>query len=348
MNLGITLLDSGQLDEAIVQLQRVIAREPKHVSAHWNLAIAYLLRGDWTNGWQEYEWRWNAGVILSPPRQFRQAVWNGGDLGGRTILLHAEQGMGDTMQFVRYAPLVAGRGGRVILECQPPLKRLLERMDGVEKVVVWGEQLPDFDAHCPLGSLPKVMGTTINNLPNELPYLHADKGEISAWGERVSKRPGAVNIGLVWAGNPKFHGQALRSPGRLSALASLAQIDGARFFSLQKDVADEQSRTPPSGMNLVDWTSELHDFAATAALIDNLDLVISSDTAAAHLAGAMGKKVWVMLPRSPDWRWMLHREDSPWYPSMRLFRQQRVGNWESVVDCMAEELKKMIEGVDRR
>ncbi|MGD0390626.1 MAG: glycosyltransferase family 9 protein [Tepidisphaeraceae bacterium] len=256
---------------------------------------------------------------------------------GRTLLLHAEQGVGDAIQFIRYLPLVAQRGGKIIIECQTELQRLFQTTAGRCQIVARGQPLPAFDLHCPLLSLPRVFGTSLANVPNIVPYLHADAEDAGKWQHRLAEHASIVKVGLAWAGSPAHKNDRNRSI-KLAGLAPLGQISGARFFSLQKGEAAAEAKTPPPGMQFVDWTEDLKDFADTAALIANLDLVIAVDTAVAHLAGAMNKPVWTLLPYVPDWRWLLQRHDSPWYPSMRLFRQPRIGDWDSVFAQVADAL----------
>jgi len=248
--------------------------------------------------------------------------------------------LGDAIQFIRYVPMVAQRGGKIIIECHAELQRLFQTMSEQCQIVVRGSPLPAFDLHCPLLSLPLVFGTTLENIPNTVPYLYADVREAKRWRRRLEDQLPIMKIGLVWEGNLKPNrNRAIR----LSGLAPLGQVSGVRFYSLQKGEAAAQARTPPTGMELVDWTDELKDFADTAALIANLDLVITVDTAVAHLAGAMGKPVWTMLSFVADWRWLLQREDSPWYPTMRLFRQSVIGDWDSVIKRVVAALNLWIK-----
>jgi hypothetical protein len=274
--------------------------------------------------------------------EFAEPPWDGRPLEGRTLLLHAEQGFGDAIQFIRYLPLAAERGGRIIIECQAQLQRLFQINAGGSQIVASGQPMPDFDSHCPLLSLPWVFGTTLASVPDIVPYLRADAENVGSWRQRLAEHSQVVKVGLVWSGNPAHKNDRCRSM-TLARLAPLAQTRGVRFFSLQKGEAATEARTPPPGMELIDWTEELTDFADTAALIAHLDLVIAVDTAVAHLAGAMGKPVWTLLPFVPDWRWLLEREDSPWYPSMRLFRQPFWGDWDSVIERVADELSNWIK-----
>jgi len=297
-----------------------------------------LLQGDFKRGWQEHEWRWKCRDYPSPQRNFAQPLWDGSALERRTLLLHTEQGLGDAIQFIRYLPLVAQRGGKIIIECQAELRRLFQTMLEKCPIVVRGDPLPAFDLHCPLLSLPLIFGTTLENIPQTVPYLHADAQDVKKWRERLDEHSPHLKMGLVWAGSPTNKNDRSRSI-KLQSLAPLGQVPGVRLLSLQKGAAAAEAKTPPMGMELVDYTQELTDFADTAALIANLDLLISVDTAVVHLAGAMGKLVWTLLPFSPDWRWLLERENSPWYPTMRLFRQQVIGDWDNVITRVASALQ---------
>ena len=338
-NKGNALQDTGRRAEAIACFRQAVALRPDFAEAHYNLALAWLLLGNFLDAWPHYEWRWKCRDFHAPSRDLPRPQWDGGPLAGRTIHVHAEQGLGDSIHFVRYVALLAERGGRINLECQPQLKRLFGNIAGVGQVVTTGELLPDFDVHCPLQTLPLRFGTTLQNIPRQVPYLHADGAEIALWGRRIQNTQRRLLVGLAWAGNMLNMNDRNRSV-TLATLAPLGTVEGVRFVSLQKGPPAAQARTPPVGMELIDWTDELGDFAATAALIANLDLVIAVDTAVAHLAGAMGKPVWVLLPFAPDWRWQLKRDDSPWYPTMRLFRQIRTGDWDDVArragDALAE------------
>jgi len=344
-NLGAALADKGQLDEAIAACRQAIKLRPNFARAHHNLALTLLMRGDFQPGWQENEWRWKCRDFPSPARNFSQPQWDGSAFEPRTLLLFPEQGIGDAFQFIRYLPLVVRRGGKIIIECQAEFQRLPRTMSEGCQIVAKGEPLPAFDLYCPLLSLPLVFGTTLENIPNIVPYLHADAQDAKRWQQRLDDySPGLKvgKVGLVWAGNPAHKNDRNRSM-KLTSLAPLGQVPGVRFFSLQKGAAAAQAKTPPTGMELIDWTPELRDFADTAALIANLDLIISVDTAVVHLAGAMSKPVWTLLPFNPDWRWMLEREDSPWYPTMRLFRQSVRGDWDSVIKRVAEALNVWIK-----
>ncbi len=333
-NLGAVLSDTGDGESALAACRQAIELRPDLAIAHSNYALILLRLGQYEIGWPEHEWRFKCNPRYRP-RSFSQPRWDGGPLAGRTILLHAEQGWGDTIQFVRYAPLVAERGGRVILECQPELSQLFKGLRGVEQLMVLGDLLPPFDLHCPLLSLPAAMGTTVDSVPAEVPYLKADETAAASWRERLSVSGEKLKVGLVWAGRPTHTNDHNRSM-RLSHFAPLSGIGNIVFYSLQKGSAAAQS-----GLELIDFAAELNDFSDTAALVSGLDLVIAVDTAVAHLAGAMGKPVWVLLPMSADWRWLTNREDSPWYPTMRLFRQRRWGDWDGVVEEVSAAPQKL-------
>ncbi len=342
-NLGNALRRQGRLDAAVASYRTAIGLQPDYVDAHNHLGMALLASGDLAEGWVEYEWRWQTAQMLRDRRPFTQPQWRGEPAEGRTLLVHAEQGFGDTLQFCRYAGLAAERGLRVIVEVQPALARLCRSLRGVAQVIARGAPLPAFDLHCPMLSLPLALGTTLATVPGATPYLHADADQVEAWRTRLAAmddpRP---RIGLVWAGNPRkllpvWEALARRRSIAPERFAPLFQVSGAHFFSLQKD-----GPAAPSEFPLTDVMAEMTDFADTAALIANLDLVISVDTAVAHLAGALGKPVWVLDLYDPCWRWMLGREDSPWYPTLRLFRQPDPGNWQAVIERVAAELRDVM------
>jgi hypothetical protein len=313
--------------------EKAITLRADYALAHWNLGLILLSLGDFQRGWAEYEWRWRRPEYARHDH-FKRPRWDGTQLGRRRILLHTEQGFGDVIQFIRFVPKVVERGGKVILACHSELRRLLSKIEGVQQWIDPGETLPEFDVHCPLMSLPKVFGTTVQTVPGQAPYLAAGAELAERWRERVEGLPGR-KVGLAWAGRPG-HGNDRNRSIRLNQLEKLGIVAGVSFVSLQKGEAARQ-QTP--GLTITDWTADLNDFADTAALIANLDLVIAVDTAVAHLAGALGKPVWVLLPFVPDWRWMLDREDSPWYPTMRLFRQPAIGDWETPISRIVEALK---------
>jgi tetratricopeptide (TPR) repeat protein len=334
-NLGHVLQDMGRHGDAIAAYDKAIQLQSDYADAEFNRGLLLLANGQLPEGWRGYEARLRVPGHVAD-RDYAQPPWDGSELAGRTILLHAEQGYGDTIQFIRYAPLAAARGGRVLLVCPRGLHRLIEGRLGIEHVFATHDPLPAFDVHCPLPSLPERFGTTIETIPSQIPYLGADETLEMRWRERMSREPGGLKVGLAWAGNPAHPKDRHRSVP-MSGLAPLSEAASeVRFVSLQVGQGADQSRFAP--FDLLDWTGELTDFADTAALVANLDLVIAADTAVVHLAGAMGKPMWVLLGLPTDWRWMLGREDSPWYPTARLFRQSARGDWESVLNRVAEEL----------
>ncbi len=333
-NLGNALLASGRPREALECYRAALDSQPEHVEARWNSGVVSLLLGDFERGWEGYEWRLQQREVS--PRTFHQAQWDGESLDGRTILLHAEQGLGDTIQFARYAPLVCDAGGRVFLECQPSLARLLASVDGVERVVERGAELPEFDVQLPLMSLPRVFGTRLATIPSAAPYVRCPSGDIGAAGRLIEERVGGdsrLRIGVVWAGNPRHKNDRRRSI-EPQLLKPLAETPGVKLLSLQKGIA------VAAGFSITTVEEGLADFAATGALMMHLDLVITVDTSVAHLAGALGRPVWTLLPYVPDWRWMLETSSSPWYPSMRLFRQASPGDWEGVIANVSRELRR--------
>lgn len=337
INYGNALHAVGQMDDALAAYNRALAIKADHPGSRWNLGLTYLMQGDYPRGWAEYEWRFKAGIVTDP--NFFQPRWAGEDLNGKRLLIHAEQGMGDTLQFCRYLPLLAGRGGKIVFQSPQALARLMQRISGVDQVIPVGEPLPPFDLQCPLGSLPNVLKTTLQTIPNEIPYLQPDPARIQYWRNRVPT-DNRLKVGLVWGG--RAIPQPLRSMP-LTQLAGLANVQNVWFCSLQKGEASAETRNAPGGLQITDWTTELTDFAETAALIANLDLVIAVDTSVAHLAGALGKPVWIMLRHAPDWRWFLGRSDSPWYPTAMLFRQPRPGEWNTPVQQIIHELQHLTQ-----
>ncbi len=327
LNLANTLRESGRVAEAITQLETVLAADPDFAQAHWDLSFALLLRGDYEAGWREYEWRWQRSEVTARQRHFPQPLWNGESLSDRTILIHTEQGYGETLQFIRYVPLLAQRGARVVVECPLVLRDLLESVPKLDRVVARGDSLPAFDVHSPLLSLPRLFHTMVATIPNPVPYLTPPAGK------RIlpeTSNPAALKVGVVWAGNAQHKNDRNRSLP-LIKLAPLFDLPGIAFFSLQTGPQTDELNRFEHGSKPIDLSPQLRDFSDTAAAISDLDLVISVDTSVAHLAGALGKTVWTLLPFAPDWRWLTERQDSPWYPTMRLFRQPAFGDWHAVV-----------------
>jgi hypothetical protein len=342
-NLAIVLFRQGSFDESAIHYQHALRLQPGFAKAHNDLAILWLLRGDFQHGWPEYEWRWLQAGVSRPHADRPQ--WDGSDLAGKTILIHGEQGLGDTLQFVRYAPMVKERGGTVVLECQPALVRLLNSAPGIEYVVAGGAPLPDYHVQAPLLSLPLIFHTSLDTIPATVPYLHADADLAEQWRQRIGppRRLGGrcLQVGIAWQGCPTFRFDSQRSIA-LKHFARLAQVEGIKLVSVQKGPGIDQLQELEGQIPIVNLGQHFDEssgpFMDTAAIMANVDLVISSDTAVPHLAGALGVPVWVALPYVPDWRWLLERVDSPWYPTMRLFRQKQAGNWDEVFDRIADAL----------
>jgi tetratricopeptide (TPR) repeat protein len=331
-NLGVLVEYHGDYDESLRLLEKAIELKPEYALARTSRATDLLRREKFEEGWLEYEWRWRLPQFRQDLPDPKKPIWNGEPLAGRTILLRCEQGMGDTIQFVRYASLVKERGPKkIILLSQPALVRLMQRATGVDEVIAQGTALPPYDVQVPLLSQPRIFKTDIGTIPSSVPYITAEP-ELAG--------DANVKVGLVWSSNPG-HPLARFRTTTLSAFAPLAQIPGLTFYSLQKGEPAKQSTTPPSGMTVVDRTEELTDFAETAALLANLDLVVTVDTAVAHLAGAMSKRTLTIVPFLSDFRWFLARDDSPWYPTMRLFRLRSMFGWDEAISRVAEALRAM-------
>ncbi len=337
-NLGNVLRERGRPEEAAASYEEALRLRPDDPEALMNLGMARLLLGDFERGWAGYEWRRRARAL--PEHPSGRPRWDGSPLEGKAILLVAEQGLGDTIQFVRYAAMVRERGGVVLLECQPSLRALLADAPGVDRVVAPGGPAPEFAVQAPLPSLPGLLGTTRETIPARVPYLRADAGRVGRWRRELEGRAG-FRVGIVWRGNPKHPGDRRRSIP-LGCFAPLAALPGVGLVSLQKGPGAEQLVATDWRRSTLDLGGRLEDFADTAAVLMNLDLLIACDTAVAHLAGALGVPAWVALPSDPDWRWLLGRDDSPWYPSLRLFRQDRPGVWEGVFDRIASELRRVL------
>lgn len=340
-NLGLVLINRNRPHEAIAVYEKALALRPDNADLRMSLGIAQLMAGDFAAGWENYEARWHAAGFATPKRDFHAPLWQGealaadsDDMPPRRLLIHAEQGFGDTLQFCRYAPLIASAGGTVVVECQPALHRLLKCLAhggsaGAVVVAQRGEALPPVDFHAPMLSLPRILKTEIDSVPADTPYLRAVKSERDSLMAHMD--PDALNVGLVWSGNPERQDDLMRScPPK--AMRPILDSPGCRFHSLQLG----WDAPLPDGVE--DLAPYLDDFAATAAAVEALDLTISVDTAVAHLAGALGRPVWVMLGHAADWRYFMDRDDSPWYPTMRLFRQAVPGDWEQVARRIAQAL----------
>ena len=338
-NLGAALFRSGFVEEATPLFERAVRAESHVPLHHINLAMALLSQGQFERAWDEFEWRhqWEGYAAFS--QRFGQPEWRGEEISGKTILLHGSRGFGDTLHLARYVPLLAQRGARVLLDSPPELKRLLATMPGSPHLIEPGQPIGNFDVHCPLMALPLTFGTTLQTIPANVPYLTPSAEDVQRWRARVASAGSRLNVGLVWAGNSAHGADRFRS----LTLASLAPLSATHvtFFSLQKGPAAAQLAQSLPGMRIVDVAPELRDFADTAALIACLDLVITVDTSAAHLAGALGRPVWTLLSFAGEWRWLRDREDSPWYPTMRLFRQPALGQWTPVIERVAAELTRL-------
>ena len=323
--------------------------QPDFANAHYGLALCCLLIGDFARGWREHEWRWETPDLKIAKRSFTRPLWLGNEeIAGKTILLHAEQGFGDTLQFCRYVPMVSELGAQVILEVPTPLADLMRSLSGNLWIVAQGDSLQVFDLHCPLMSLPLAFETRLENIPRQVPYLSAPENRRNRWRDRLRQHD-KVRIGLAWAGAPRKHqpvanrGDRYRSIG-FDQLTPLLGIKGCEFYSLQKgDDAVAQLRNSTFRDRVVDWSDDFKDFADTAALVENLDLVITVDSSVAHLAGALGKPFWLLNRYDTCWRWLLDREDTPWYPSARLFRQDATRVWDGVITRIQTELNDHLQ-----
>ncbi len=333
-NLGALLCDEGKLEEGLNAWRQAVVDDRNSVHAHWNYGRLLLRLGYFAEGWEEFEWRLKF-APMKLNRGFAQPQWDGSDPTGKTILLHAEGGFGDAIQFIRLVPSVTARGGRWFLECQPELASLFEGTAGVERIIHRGQPLPEFDVQIPLQGLPRIVEIRLDNIPNKVPYLKTPADRVQHWASRVSN-DGRPRVGLVWAGSNTAMGD--KRTRSVELFSPLAAVDGVRFFSLQK--GPDSGQTPPTGMDWADYTSELHDFSDTAALMQNLDLVITVDTSAGHLAVALGRPVWVIIPFESDFRWLAGRTDSPWYPTMRLFREPVAGDTVTPITQIVQALRE--------
>ncbi len=338
-NRGVTLADVGRRSEAVKSYEQAIAANPDHADAHWNMSLCFLQLGDFKKGWAGHEWRWKVANLDLAPRTFAQPLWLGAEsVRGKTILLHADQGFGDALQFSRYAKLLHEQGARVLLEVRKPLVGLMSDLPGVAQVIPYGESLPAFDMHCPLGSLPRAFNTDASSIPFSAGYLHSTAAQREKW-QAILGKTDKRRIGLAWSGNRKHKNDHNRS----IALADLAQAlpEGFEYISLQKEVSEADRAVLRTRADIRTFGDQLADFSDTAALCDLVDVIVSVDTSVVHLAGAMGRPVWVLLPFNPDWRWLLARSDSPWYDTATLYRQSRAGDWIDVLMKVRADLEKM-------
>jgi tetratricopeptide (TPR) repeat protein len=340
-NRGIVLVALCRLPEALASFDRAVGLKPDYAEAYFGRAVARLLSGDFARGWVDFEWRWKRsnGPAALQRKEFAQPLWLGEkSLVGKTLLVHAEIGLGDTLQFCRYVTLLAELGAKVILQVQPPLVELLADLQGVSRVMTEGQPLPAFDYHCPLLSLPLAFKTELKTIPAERRYLHVDPAKVARWKARMD--PAGRRVGLVWRGDPDNRDDRHRSMA-LSDLLQHLPVDH-RYYSLQKDLSEAEMRifhAHPTASCLAD----VLDLTETAAVCECMDLVISVDTSVAHLSAALGKPTWILLPFSPDCRWLLSRVDSPWYPSMTLYRQESIGDWRGVLTRVAGDLKDRVK-----
>ena len=343
-DLGSAFKDLGRLELAEQSCDRALEIDSNYAPAHMGRAIVRLLAGNFQKAWEDYEWRFKADKNNAHFAQiFNKSLWDGSSFKGKTLLIYSEQGLGDTLQFIRYLPLVKSLGGRVVVATFESMTGLLDGFPGIDKLMVMTaglESTLDYDLSLPILSLPYVFKTTLATIPAEFPYIQVDPQEQAGWHQKM---PGSgLKVGLVWKGNPSHSNDRNRSIA-LDRLQPLTHIMGIQFYSLQKGDVTPLEQELLQKMNCIDLGNSFSDFSDTAGALANLDVVISVDTSVVHLAGAMGRRVWTLLPFAPDWRWMLHRDDSPWYPGVRLFRQPQRGNWDAVVDRIAAELHLLVQ-----
>jgi len=332
-NLGVALKDIGAVADAAACFNKATALDPQNAAAQWNRTLAYLLCGDFEEGWKTFDLY--ARISSAAPRHFSQPAWDGGSLAGKTILLYDEHGYDDALQFARYATDIAKQAGRVLVQCRPELARLLATVPGVAEVVRDQDALPPFDCHASFVVLPKLLATRMDTIPSAVPYLFPPPEAANAWQARGVLKAGK-NAGVVWRGHTKTDSHRAIP---IAQMAKVFAVQGINWLSLQVG-ADEVERGVLAGAGVQDCGGALHDWADTAALISCLDVVLTTDTAVAHLAGALGKPVWILLPRVPDWRWLLERSDSPWYPTARLFRQSGEADWDGLIAEVVKALEQ--------
>ncbi len=341
-NRGRALQALNRQRDALDSFDKAAALQKDYADAHFNAALALLTLSDYARGFAEYEWRWMRSGMHDTRRTYRGAFWRGEyALARKTILLHAEQGLGDTIQFARYAPLLARAGATVVLEVQPPLKDLFATLGGVASVHARGEPLPPYDVHCPLGSLPLALKTGIDTIPADIPYLGADETRIAKWRPIIDALPG-TRVALAWAGNPAHANDRNRSIN-VKLLEPLLATNGVSFVSLQRELRAGDDKFLARYPRLKNLAGDLNDMADSAAVLSLCDLLIAVDTAVVHLAGALGCAPWALLPFSPDWRWTLNGERTPWYPQTRLFRQPALGDWVSTIAQVRAALTQLVD-----
>lgn len=338
-NLGNALVKLFLHEEAFKRYDQALSLDSGYVEAYWNKALALLQLGRFSEGWVLHESRWAKPSFQPIVRHFSQPIWDGSfSIAGKTLLLHAEQGLGDTLQFVRYVELALALGARLVLEVQAPLVPLFDGLFGVEALVKQGDPLPSFDCHCPLMSLPLAFQTTLTSVLNAVPYLKPSPEKQLFWAEKLGPTS-QLRVGLVWSGDPRHLNDKHRSIPLADLLAALPPNFG--YFSLQSEIRHSDRQALENSDSLVHFGSELIDFSDTAALCAQMDVVICVDTSVAHLSGAMGKPTFLLLPYNPDWRWLLKRTDSPWYPTMQLYRQAQLGSWQNALDSVGANLQLM-------
>ena len=339
-NHGNILIEVKRHHDAIAAFDKALAVEPGFADAHFNEGLCRLLLGDMERGWKKYEYRFKTSEYPDVKRNFQQPVWSGdSSINGKTIFIHTEQGFGDMLMICRYIPLLASMGARVVLEVKPELLQLMEGLEGAFTLIARGADIPQFDVQCPIMSLPLAFGTRLETIPSGAPYLRVPGESVGHWRSKLGGS--RFKIGIAWAGNPSFKNDRDRSI-TLKNIFPVCSVSGATFFSLQKDLRDGDAEILNANPHIRHLGSELKDFLDTAAVMESLDLIISSDTSIVNLAGALGRPVWILLSFNSDWRWLLDRTDSPWYPTARLFRQDKSGDWASVVDKVRAELTKTL------
>ena len=342
-NLANTLRDKGLAAEAIENYNKALALKPDYADAYWNRSLALLLNGNLAEGFSQYHWRRDPSLeITTYPHKYDKPRWDGSDLNGKTILIHFEQGYGDNIQFIRYLPKVKALGATVLFEARKPTLALIKDMPCIDKLIEARADRPveeNFDYFCALMDLPAIMGTTLETIPADIPYIFADQNKAGQWKTKINSPD--FKVGIVWAGRTS-PGDNIYRACHLNNFAELSKIKGVKVYGLQKDDAANQVLQLEDGVNIENLGEQFADFSDTAAAIENLDLVISVDTAVLHLAGAMGKPAWGLLPLAPDWRWLLDRDDSPWYPTIKLFRQKKHADWKEVFTRIADELRSLL------
>ena len=338
-NRALLLQQMYRWDEALASYDRAIAIDPGYADAHYNRSLTALFLGDFASGWSDFEWRWQVAqrANIGVRGGFTQPLWLGDPpIAGKRLLVHSEQGLGDTIQFCRYVTLAAARGATIILETPPSLVSLLKTLEGASEVIATGNPLPPFDYHCPLVSLPRAFKTTVATIPAAARYLHTNPEKVAAWQATLGERR-APRVGLVWSGNPNNPIDPRRGIPLAQCVPKLPP--GFQYYRLQNDVRPADQVVLDSNPHITSL-GEFSSFESTAAFCECLDVVVCVDTSVAHLAGALGKRAWVLIPFVPDWRWMRDREDTPWYPSVKLYRQKKAGDWDEVLDRVARDLRR--------